>query len=973
MKRLLILLLLLGVVSSVWAVDRDWTNGSGTRLWTTAGNWNGGVPTSADKAAIRGNFVSNGPIINAGMNAVANQIVIGDWSSGQDALDITGGTLTTSGTSCWIILGYGASNNGVINISGGTVNAGSTLYVGFMGQGAINMTGGQINVSSTFGIGQSGGSGDVYLDGGTITCSSLNVASGSQIDISLGTLKINGDATSQVNGYISSGAIVAYGGSGSVSYDYNISNPGVTTVTATAPGKASYPNPSNGATGVSLTPTLSWTAGTGATSHDVYFGSSNPPTFRQNQTGTTYNPGTLQLNTTYYWRIDEIGGQGTITGDVWTFTTTTGTAVLRKGPYLIYPGVNTQMTVLWQLSATESCSIDWGTDTSYGSSANVPEYGTDHQYRYNITNLTPGVKYYYKVTTGAGINTGSFTAAPASNATNVKLFMYGDTRSNPASHNTVATGMVNTYTGDSGYQTICLHAGDWVESDSETTWTSQWFTGNSQTTKLYEFIRNVPLAGCIGNHEGGASVFRKYWPFPFVNSEYWSFDYGPVHVAVVDQYNAGGYSVGSNQYNWLVNDLSTSTKSWKIIVLHEPGWACNGGHPNNTTVQNVIQPLCTQYGVQIVLAGHVHYYSRAVVDEIQHVTNGAGGAPAYTPQAGQPYVVTYSSPLAFCKVEINGDSLTCTTLRPDAVTVLDSFTIGTPPPPPPGQATNPSPSNGASNVSISTDLSWTAGSGAASHDVYFGTDPTPDATEFQGTQSGTTFDPGTLAYGTTYYWRIDETNANGTTTGLVWSFTTASAPQPPGQAANPSPANGAANVSITADLSWTAGSGATSHDVYFGTSSPGTFQGNQAGTTFDTGTMAFGTTYYWRIDEINAYGTTTGNVWSFTTEAPCSASTSHVESIVCATAAGSRGNKYGQVTVTVYNNCGEPVSGANVTGTFTGGFNEQITATTNGSGVAVLTTTEQTKKPSYTFCVDGITHATLTYNSSENVQTCGSY
>jgi len=44
----------------------------------------------------------------------------------------------------------------------------------------------------------------------------------------------------------------------------------------------------------------------------------------------------------------------------------------------------------------------------------------------------------------------------------------------------------------------------------------------------------------------------------------------------------------------------------------------------------------------------------------------------------------------------------------------------------------------------------------------------------------------------------------------------------PGQATNPSPANGATNVSITADLSWTAGSGATSHDVYFGTSSPGT-------------------------------------------------------------------------------------------------------------------------------------------------------
>jgi len=89
--------------------------------------------------------------------------------------------------------------------------------------------------------------------------------------------------------------------------------------------------------------------------------------------------------------------------------------------------------------------------------------------------------------------------------------------------------------------------------------------------------------------------------------------------------------------------------------------------------------------------------------------------------------------------------------------------------------------------------------------------------------------------------------------------------QPPGQATNPNPADAATGVSTTADLSWTAGNGATSHDVYFGTSSPGDFQGNQSGTTYDPGTMLENTTYYWRIDEVNDYGTTTGIVWSFTT------------------------------------------------------------------------------------------------------------
>ena len=74
------------------------------------------------------------------------------------------------------------------------------------------------------------------------------------------------------------------------------------------------------------------------------------------------------------------------------------------------------------------------------------------------------------------------------------------------------------------------------------------------------------------------------------------------------------------------------------------------------------------------------------------------------------------------------------------------------------------------------DVSWSDGGGATSYDVYFGTDSSPDSGELRGNQAGTSFDPGTLAYSTTYYWRIDAVNTAGTTTGDVWSFTTAVAP-----------------------------------------------------------------------------------------------------------------------------------------------------------------------------------------------------
>ncbi|MCP5052043.1 MAG: Ig-like domain-containing protein [bacterium] len=271
---------------------------------------------------------------------------------------------------------------------------------------------------------------------------------------------------------------------------------------------------------------------------------------------------------------------------------------------------------------------------------------------------------------------------------------------------------------------------------------------------------------------------------------------------------------------------------------------------------------------------------------------------------------------------------------------------------PPGKASSPSPGNGATGVATNTQLSWSAGSGAASHDVYFGTTSNPAS---QGNQGGTSFNPGSLSNDTTYYWRIDEVNAEGTTTGDLWSFTTAAAgggsddvvtiteakydsgkdefkvkatsseqpnailtvvgwgnmtfnknkyelkikplapltapqsvtvvsslggsamapvvgaPPPgggsaPGQASGPSPADSATGVSINTSLSWTAGSDTTSHNVYFGTTSSPPSQGSQGGTTFNPGTLANDTTYYWRIDEVNSEGTTTGPTWSFTTE-----------------------------------------------------------------------------------------------------------
>jgi hypothetical protein len=88
-------------------------------------------------------------------------------------------------------------------------------------------------------------------------------------------------------------------------------------------GFASTPVPSDGATEVSIESSLSWQAGEGALSYDVYFDTNNPPTtlIANDILDATCNPGLLDFNSTYYWQVDTNTAAGTKTGDVWSFST----------------------------------------------------------------------------------------------------------------------------------------------------------------------------------------------------------------------------------------------------------------------------------------------------------------------------------------------------------------------------------------------------------------------------------------------------------------------------------------------------------------------------------------------------------------------------------------------------------------------------------------------------------------------------
>ncbi len=92
-------------------------------------------------------------------------------------------------------------------------------------------------------------------------------------------------------------------------------------------------------------------------------------------------------------------------------------------------------------------------------------------------------------------------------------------------------------------------------------------------------------------------------------------------------------------------------------------------------------------------------------------------------------------------------------------------------------ASSPVPSDGATDVPRDTDLGWTSGVSAVTHNLYLGESfEAVDGATFATTAglNVTSYDPGRLELGKTYYWRVDEVNGapdNTVFKGNVWSFT----------------------------------------------------------------------------------------------------------------------------------------------------------------------------------------------------------
>ena len=312
--------LVLGLMVDVQAAVVNWTGNGADDLWSTPENWSSGaVPTAGDKARIEA--VPGARIVNEG--AVALDSWVGAGESGD--LTVDGGTLTTSN---FIVVGRVASGEGTLNMISGTITAGGTLYAGHQGSGTINMIGGTITAPAVFIASHPTGVGHVNLDGGIIDTGNFNMrvqAGGvGTMDVGGGTLIINGDAVSGVQGFIDNGWITAYEGNGTLNLDYD-EVADQTTLTAL---HNFNPFPVDGGAVVAGAVELSWTLPDEVLKVDVWFSddrdkifNGDPSALIVNQEKVTSVVVQAQPKTQYYWAVDTYIGDPNdpIYGSIFTF------------------------------------------------------------------------------------------------------------------------------------------------------------------------------------------------------------------------------------------------------------------------------------------------------------------------------------------------------------------------------------------------------------------------------------------------------------------------------------------------------------------------------------------------------------------------------------------------------------------------------------------------------------------------------
>jgi hypothetical protein len=291
----------------------------------------------------------------------------------------------------------------------------------------------------------------------------------------------------------------------------------------------------------------------------------------------------------------------------------------------------TSITVMWRTIRPASGAVDYGLDPGNLEMLATQDAAVEwHQVP--LTDLVPDTTYYYRVE-GLGSTTHSFRTAPAPGDDAAFTFLlFSDPRQNTGRYTlpflpNMPERMMKTMRAEGITPAFTVCAGDITgDAVNTVTWKS-WFTDLTRSG----LGAGAAVQVAVGNHERHADpsgeIFGTYYPYTPHPNYYHSFDYGGVHVTVLDPWQeTGGWGpLDADQLSWAEQDLAEAAAArYRIVVLHPPP-------VTGTTPKDDLAPLvtlCEQYGVHAVFFGHDHRFALSTIGATKYCLVGVGGNSA---------------------------------------------------------------------------------------------------------------------------------------------------------------------------------------------------------------------------------------------------------------------------------------------------------------------------------------------------------
>jgi len=570
-------------------------------------------------------------------------------------------------------------------------------------------------------------------------------------------------------------------------------------------GKARKPIPRDGGRGLAEGALLTWIIAPHATSHDVYLGTdfndvndadTSSPQYAGNVLDTAYEPGLLDVGRTYYWRVDEVGAGTFVKGDVWTFEAapridlSVDFALPLYGsvdystpwPESVKPGWMVWAQPRWhdmyghdfvKFDNIGGAGVDVGITNVYEGRGGLKMAGLE-MCSLNASGCPEGPKVSGTPLYDPICNTWfQVTDYPGPPGSNILLPIYGLP---PGEYALI--GYHNRYKGERNggqphWECIC---GVNCTCEQELPMTSIEAFALAAARNLYEtsdYAWSAFAAGYdIGSRDSVEMIQGAY------NVEIQQVTTDEELIPSIIKFSTDGSPVLVIYTGTccVPDDIRPARQSGRAIlnafrlVLLEDALLAYAPIPADGEA-NVLPDVTLGWAAGLEAASHDVYFGTDSEDVANADTSTAGiyrGRQAST-EYDPPEALGLGNTYYWRVDEVNDVNIWAGNVW--------SFSIDA------GQAGEPSPADGASEIQPDAALSWSAGIAAGSHDVYFGTDyeavrdADTSSDEYKGNQplGSESYDPpGVLLLGKTYFWRIDEVNPSyADSKGDVWSFATA--------------------------------------------------------------------------------------------------------------------------------------------------------------------------------------------------------